>query len=764
MKAKQAHRAMCAITLGIITVCMIAITIFAGFKHEVVKFKTMLVSIVIALLFQYLIGDPIKFVILAMDRALWPPKLYIPPLSDKSYKHDRRDFLKQRLLSQKSNLMISSQYRNWKLNEQYKVIAHDLFTYGQYYLCLMCLVLVTRDETLYHNTRIIKELFMNNHTDYTGLKEVYFLNQLYDFIESTLVIAFNTNFSGGTSTGWAHAEQTVLLGVIRLRQLRVVSPDIGLSRPEFSEMYYMPDWQLPYRRLYYADKYWRIYEPWIPIRVSFEFLDGLLMNFDHVGRLASYPELSGYVSLLARSTANSMKVLDYLHEYHWLTLNTSAVFIDFTLYNVDVNLFSICTLRLEKTPFGGTVPDVQVESAKLLEDVDQMPYTGLLALLIYVVVLIQFSQSLALKLWYEPHLLKSIWNRLDLFICLLNVMVVVLVVLREALVASMMKKVEGASKMEFIDFRRPSRLHQLTTITVGFLICVTTLRLWRVMQFSSIFELFTRTLYLAWAAVASTAIAIMIFLMGFCFAVVTINGNNSDNFTNFVKSMVMCMCFSFGFSAQVKPSELFYGGKWLGMFLYGVLAFVIIVLLINVFVSLINDYFTVAKTIRDHSEKDHRINFFQFLRVEFSRYFTCIHSLPCFRRAYVRNKRTVAQNVNRKLNVMDANRALQLSKQTGDNRVVKRPSDEDEEVQLKHKDRGERIINVGNILNTQFKLLSMILFEDYEEDNSDESETDPEAAGGSQKKIRKINLRTKMKHMPKNKTSNIKIFFFFSKS
>jgi len=232
------------------------------------------------------------------------------------------------------------------------------------------------------------------------------------------------------------------------------------------------------------------------------------------------------------------------------------------------------------------------------------------------------------------------------------------------------------------------------------------------MQFSSVFELFTRTLYLAWAAVASTAIAIVIFLMGFCFAVVTINGNNSKNFNRFIKSMVMCMCFSFGFSAQVKPSELFHGGKWLGILLYGVLAFVIIVLLINVFVSLINDYFTIAKTMRD-SETDHRINFFEFLRVEFSGFFRCIQNLPCCRRNYVRNNRTVAQNVNRKLDEMDAKKAMKQRQRRG-YQVIHRESGDD--AQSAYKDRGERIINVGNILSTQLTLLSMLLFNDDEEE------------------------------------------------
>lgn len=308
-KLQKAYIVLFITTVGIMVGCMVLIGIYSGYKHEVVKFKTMLASMVVVLIFQYLIGDPLKFVILSIDKAFWPPKIYLPrPLEkeDKDEVYNRREYLKMRLNMERGNLVISSQYRNWALNERYKLIAADLLIYGQYFLCLMALVMVTRDETLYHNTRIIYDLFLNNHTDYYGLKEIYHMNQLFDFIESTLVAAFNTNSSMGM--GWVHAEQTVLMGVIRLRQVRVIDPRHGWDAPQYSEMYYMPDWQLPYRKLHYAEKYWRIYEPWIPLTVSFEFIDGLLMNFMHHGYLNNYPELIGYVSLLARSQANSMKV------------------------------------------------------------------------------------------------------------------------------------------------------------------------------------------------------------------------------------------------------------------------------------------------------------------------------------------------------------------------------------------------------------------------------------------------------------------------
>ncbi|KAH8388802.1 hypothetical protein KR200_010127, partial [Drosophila serrata] len=736
-----------AITLALIALPITIMGITAGFKHEDLKFKTMLACMLTALLFQYLVGDPVRFAILSIDEALWPSRIYIPPRLKKPDSINRVDFLKQRLASQRRNLVISSRYRNWAFNEEYKLIAQDLLIYGPYFICLMIMVLMSRDETQYHNTRGIRSLFWNNHTDYYGLKEVYFLNQLYDFIESTLVIAFNANSSRYLVPGWVHAEQTVMLGVIRLRQLLVLDPKFDWLGPTFSEMYYLPNWTLPYRRLHYAKKYWRTYEPWIPFTDNFKYLDRVLMNFDHVGYLHRYPELVGYVSLLARSVPNNMKILDFLIENHWLTMNTSAVFLDFTLYNVDVNLFTICTLRIEKTPFGPVVPHMEVDSLRLLEETDQRSYTSLIFILIYAVVLIQFAQSLVLKMWYEPRLLKDVWNMLDIIILVLNVIVIVLVLAGEWLVNHMLVKVAGSSKMDFIDFRVPSRLYQLCVVMVGFLICTTTLRLWRVLQFSSMFKLFTRSLFLARAGMISTAMVIVLFIMGYGFAVVIINGNNSEHFNRVVKAIVMCMCFAFGFSNQVRPSELFHGGMVLGIILYAILAFVVAVLLMNVFASLINDFFIMSKTMRD-AEPEYGINFFQFLRVEYATLFEYFLRLPCFRGRYARNKRTVAENVKRKLDSMDANREMRQRKFWGDQIMHEKKSEEIETIN--YHDRGEKLIKVGKLLSDQLKLLEILMFDDVDADLLQDDDYDLDVQDPKQKK--KCCQRSKSKSKSKDQT------------
>lgn len=45
-------------------------------------------------------------------------------------------------------------------------------------------------------------------------------------------------------------------------------------------------------------------------------------------------------------------MLQYLHDNTWLDVYTRAVFVEFTVYNANVNLFCIVTLMLESTAVG----------------------------------------------------------------------------------------------------------------------------------------------------------------------------------------------------------------------------------------------------------------------------------------------------------------------------------------------------------------------------------------------------------------------------
>ncbi|XP_030569955.1 polycystin-2-like [Drosophila novamexicana] len=710
-------------TAAIISTCMGLMIYYSGFEHESRNAKNIFLAIVIVLFFQLLIGEPIKFLLIALDMSIWPrsmPKYRkYQDEEDSDEEYNRLNFLKHRLRAMRVQILITERYRNEVLTQEYKIIAQDLFLYGKYFLILIGVVLVSRDELLYYNTRRLNMLLMNNHSTYIGLKEVYHLNQLFDFVQSSLIDAFNYDANDTGVYSWVHSFQTKMVSVVRLRQLRLANEHMGWNDPEFTDQPYLPNWQLPYYHMHYAEKYWRIYEPWIP-HVEKDFASRVLLNYNHLGKFTDYPELKGYVALLARQKENSMKILEFLTESHWLTYNTSAVFLDFTLYNVDADMFSVCTLRVEQTPFGGIIPDVYCDSIELVDDVLQTSYVTLVVLLIYVIVLLQFIHSFLVQLWYEPFRLRSMWNKLDLIIIVLNVAMIGVVVTRTTIVAAMLKRLEGANKLDFLDFRKPGRLLALANILTGFLICATTLRLWKVMQFARVFQIFTKTLYLAWKALAITALAITIILMAFVIAFVTINGNNSSHFVRPVKSVVTSMCFAFGFISEIKPNDLFHGGKYLGIVMYAALGFVIPVLLINVFVTLIHDYFTAAKIIGDAKFK-RQITFLEFLRVEFNGVHHFIRNLPFCKRQYKRNNRTVAENIQRILDERDRQKILKARSASSilTNVATIEVEKDEETLQAEYREHIEHICAISKILHIQIEILERVIFDEVSDETKD---------------------------------------------
>ncbi|XP_001985625.2 polycystic kidney disease 2-like 2 protein [Drosophila grimshawi] len=684
-----------ATTILIILICVGFVIRFSGFNHEKQKIISILVNVFMVTVMLFLVADTIKFLLLAIDEAFWPRKLSAFTTDSEAKLHTRTDYLKMRLNSLRYRLLVTEDHRNEKLNLRYQNIAHDLWLYGKYFFLLMCLVLVTQDELLYFNSNVLNDFFMNNHTYTMGLKHVNRLDQLYPFIEISLVKAFETNATNIGNLNILYGDHTSMLGVVRLRQLRrKENSHTGWKPVEFSSLDYKPKWKLPYERISYTDKYWRIYEPWLPISPTYSRTDKFFFNYNYPGYLQSYPEMEGYVTLLSNSYDNSMRVIEYLQEKHWLTWKTTAVFMDFTLFNADANIFTICTLLVEQTPFGTILSNARIISAKL-HFVAQLGKGGLIVLIIYIIVVIQFFKALVMVIWYEPIKLRSMWTKLDLIIFVLNITVIILVSVQEFMVSQLLAKVESSSKLEFLDFRMPTRLHEWTRNMLGFLVCLTTMRLWRVLQFASVFQLFASTLYSAWQALASTAMIILTFLVGFGIAVVTINGNNADSFSQLFKSIISSLCFSFGFSSQITPNDLFYGGRLLGLVLYLILAFFVALLMTNLFVSIINDYFSRAKRMRDEKHEEN-INFLQFLRVEYAAIFKFFQRMAIFKMAYKRHNRTVAENIKRIL----------------DHKVKLKASEKSESIKhAEYKRRIERLFTVAAIMQTQMELLDHMLFE-----------------------------------------------------
>ncbi|KAL7731142.1 hypothetical protein ACLKA6_014338 [Drosophila palustris] len=426
----------------------------SGYSHAPGKLKIILITLVFVIFFHYLIGDSIKFVLQAIDASCWLSQSQKISIDEDTIHYNRLDYLKLRLQGLRGTHYITERHRDEKLNIKYRYIVNDFWLYGKYFCFFVCMLLITRDEQKFYTTKHVKQLFYKNDTIYFGLSEIHHISDVYKFIESSLINVFSPEIVNGV-----HGEQTVLLGVVRLRQLRLTDQHYGLSEPPFTDEKYMPEWRLPYEELPYNNIYWRIFEPWIPMKT--DALKNLLMNIKHYGYYRNYPELEGYKALLARSRQNSLTILKYLKDCKWLNYNTSAIFMDFSLYNLDSNTLILCTLRVEQTPFGGTIPRAEVESIRLFKNLNYMSTLTLIILLFYTVFFIQFFKALLVKLWFNPSEICDSWNQVDVGIYLLNMLLLALIIIRESMVSSILDEIQEASKMQFLELRHPHSVPRL---------------------------------------------------------------------------------------------------------------------------------------------------------------------------------------------------------------------------------------------------------------------------------------------------------------
>lgn len=702
------------VTVLIIALCYALTAYFAGFREDNARALEILLCDFMVIIAIYVIGEPIQFLVLAIDRAIWPPKQPLVSLVKNVKVHERLDYLNLRLATLKNQLNETEEHRNEYLNSKFQLIAVDVWLYGKYFILLTCMVLVSRSELYYYNTSIKQEGFLNNHTSTFGISAIKNVDDIYYYIETQLIDAFTNPYDNRSN--WYHAPQNKRIGAIRLRQLRRnLHENIGFDAQRFTHDEFTTKWKRPYVRQPYTNKYWSIFTPWLPAfqYVSY-FNKAITPNWD--GYFQSYPQLDGYVVLLSRYKNNSNQILNYLKEHDWIDSNTAVVFMEFTMFSPDSNIFSVCTLQVEQTPHGTIVGNANVKSVKF-KLYDLLGVWGTICCCMYIIVLIQFSSTLVVTLWYEPRRIRKIWNQIDLIILILNVLVILTIIWIESMLTDLLNEVEMVHITKFLDFNAPIRVKDLNSILLGFLICVTTLRLWKVLQFAKVFQLMTNALYTALPAIASSSLILIIVLTAFSMVTVIINGNNSENLFAFFPGILSTVRNCFGYSETSAKKEYAYGGKFLCLVFYLIMAFIISQLLINVFISMLSNNFKDTKNNMDEKFR-HKINFLEFLKVEYASWFRWLQILPCFSKCYNPKNRTVGQNIKRKLDNIERGRTRLKSLQLPKHEISDQSEASKHAAYIR---RIERIMTISEILGTQMELLEVMLFPDKPEGSSDES-------------------------------------------
>nr|XP_054364315.1 polycystic kidney disease 2-like 1 protein isoform X1 [Mirounga angustirostris]XP_054364316.1 polycystic kidney disease 2-like 1 protein isoform X1 [Mirounga angustirostris] len=471
-----------------------------------------------------------------------------------------------------------------------KTTLRELLIYIVFLVDICFLTYGMTSSSAYYYTKVMSELFLHTPSD-TGVsfQAISSMADFWDFAQGPLLDSlywtkwYNNQSLGQGSHSFIYYEN-LLLGVPRLRQLRVRN-DSCVVHEDFREDIL---------------SCYDVYSPDKEERLPFGPLNGTAWTYhsqdelggsSHWGQLTSYSG-GGYYLDLPGSRQASAKALQDLQEGLWLDRGTRVVFIDFSVYNANINLFCVLRLVVEFPATGGAIPSWQIRTVKLIRYVSNWDFFIIGCEIIFCIFILYYVVEEILELHiHRLRYLSSIWNILDLVVILLSIVAVGFHIFRTLEVNRLMGKLLQQPNMyadfEFLAFWQ-TQYNNMNAVNLFF----AWIKIFKYISFNKTMTQLSSTL--ARCAKDILGFAIMFFIVFFAYAQLgyLLFGTQVENFSTFIKcifTQFRIILGDFDYNAIDNANRI------LGPAYFVTYVFFVFFVLLNMFLAIINDTYSEVK-------------------------------------------------------------------------------------------------------------------------------------------------------------------------
>ncbi|KAL6091589.1 hypothetical protein STEG23_001244 [Scotinomys teguina] len=311
----------------------------------------------------------------------------------------------------------------------------------------------------------------------------------------------------------------------------------------------------------------------------------------HWGFVGVYRD-GGYIFTLSKSKSETRNKLTDLRLNSWITRGTRVVFIDFSLYNANVNLFCVVRLVAEFPATGGILTSWQLYSVKLLRYVTHYDYFIASCEIIFCIFLFVFTTQELRKLnEFKSAYFKSVWNWLELLLlalCFLAVSFYAYCNMQNfLLLGRLLKNTESYPDFYFLAYWH-IYYNDIIAITIFF----AWIKILKFISFNETMSQLSSTLSRCMKDIVGFAIMFFIIFSAYAQLGFLVFGSQVDDFSTFQNSIfaqfrIVLGDFNF---AGIQQANWILGPIYFITFIF----FVFFVLL-NMFLAIINDTYSEVK-------------------------------------------------------------------------------------------------------------------------------------------------------------------------
>uniref|UniRef100_K7F7G5 Polycystin 1 like 2/pseudo n=1 Tax=Pelodiscus sinensis TaxID=13735 RepID=K7F7G5_PELSI len=472
-------------------------------------------------------------------------------------------------------------------------LIREILAYLGFLWMLLLVAYGQRDPNSYYLNKHIESSF----TD--GFRDIYTYQDFFTWARTTLVNKLYGSYQGFITDG-----NSKLVGSARIRQVRVKG-DTCLIAPKLQGSVH--ECHAPYS-LQAEDtsdygEHWNIsgFDNSSDLSSAWQYQSQSKLRGHPVwGKVAIYRG-GGYVVHLGTDPQNATRILQYLFNNVWLDTFTRAVFVEFTVYNANVNLFCIISLMFETNALGAFFTHAELQSIRLYPYTDGLHIFVVAAEVIYFLFVIYYMVAQgklmrALK-WKYFH---SKWNLLELAIILISWSTLSVFVKRTILGARDISYYLH-HKDECVSFNETATADAALGYLLAFLVLLSTVKLWHLLRLNPKLNMITSTLRRAWGDISGFITVILIMFLAYSIATNLIFGWKLHSYKTLFDSAETMVSLQLGI---FNYEEVLDYNPILGSFLIGSCIIFMTFVVLNLFISVILVAFSEEQKHYQASEEE----------------------------------------------------------------------------------------------------------------------------------------------------------------
>eukprot|EP00040_Diaphanoeca_grandis_P020192 m.107400 g.107400 ORF g.107400 m.107400 type:complete len:688 (+) comp27793_c1_seq1:310-2373(+) len=315
----------------------------------------------------------------------------------------------------------------------------------------------------------------------------------------------------------------------------------------------------------------------------------------------------GFVQLLPVNQSDAVATIAELKAGRWISEGTRVVFLDFTVYNANINLFCVVKYVFEFPASGGVSATSQFRTIKLIRYVDSYDYFVMACEIVFVLFVLYYTIEEALELYslgcYKYFTSnKWQWQVLDDIILVCSYISIFFYAYRTALVNNTLDDLIK-DDTTYANFELVSVWQTSFNLLIALTLFLSWIKTFKYLSFNPTMYQMSQTL--SQAAQDILGYTVMFLIVFFAFAQLGYLVFSSDTFGfhtfgDTVFTLFRIILGDFDFYALQQSHPVF------GPIYFVVYVFVVFFILVNVFLAIINDSYINVKDKLKSPENQHQ--------------------------------------------------------------------------------------------------------------------------------------------------------------